>query len=230
MLETLLHAPSQLFHHVADGGRSPVKHFLHEPADLVVGRVRDHSRQVLVHRTDSGCDRHVIVIQHDDEVSARVSGIVQRLIGQSAAHRTISDDRDDIEVFFGEVAPDGHSPGSRDRGRCVTGTEGIVFRFIAAAERREAILCANCWEVLVSTGQDLVDVRLMAGVPDQLVTRGFESVVQRHGELRHAEGCTKMPPLLRNHVDVPLADGIHDLGQVRLLEPTKVGWIFDLIQ
>ena len=75
-----------------------------------------------------------------------------------------------------------------------------------------------------------MDVRLVPGVPDQLVPGCVVDVMQRHGELGDAETGAEMPTLLGHDVDVTVAHRIDDLGQLVLVQRPEIGGIFDLIQ
>ena len=71
----------------------------------------------------------------------------------------------------------------------------------------------------VSTSrQNLVAVGLVADVPNDLVFRGVEDVMQRHSQLDHAQAGAKVPTFLGHHVDDELAQFVRDLLQFLWLE------------
>ncbi len=70
--------------------------------------------------------------------------------------------------------------------------ERIVGRFLALGEAREAVLLADAEHPVAPPGEDLVRISLVADVPDQTVLRRVEDIVQRDGQLDHAEPRTEM--------------------------------------
>ena len=58
----------------------------------------------------------------------------------------------------------------------------------------QAALLSQRVELARPAGEDLVDVRLVTGVEDDLVARGVEDPVHRHGELDDAEVGPEMAP------------------------------------
>ena len=96
-----LHALLPLPHDVSDrraAGRcrraSPIF-----DAHAVVERIALDRRQVLRHRADVRRDRHLVVVEHDDEVAIRMAGVVQSLVRESGRERAVAEDRDDLEVL-----------------------------------------------------------------------------------------------------------------------------------
>ena len=67
------------------------------------------------------------------------------------------------------------------------GAVAIVFAFGAQGESVEAVRLADGVEPVLAAGEQLVDVALVAHVPDKLVLRRAEDLVQRDGELDHAQ-------------------------------------------
>ncbi len=202
----------------------------HKIAYLVVGRVRDHPRQVLVHRADCRPDGHVVVVQHDDEVALCVARVVECFIRQAARHGAVADHGQHVEVLLEHVTPHGNAPSRRDRGSRVSSSEGVVLRLVAPQERGEATPCADRRKTFIATCQHLVDVRLMAGVPDDLVARGVVDVVQRHRELRHPQARPEMATLLRQHVDVAGAQLVDQPVELVSAQAPEILRVFDMIQ
>ena len=62
----------------------------------------------------------------------------------------------------------------------------------------------------------------MADVPDQPVARGVEDIMQRDGELDHAEAGAEMPAGDGDRVDGLLAQFGGELGQVLFRKPPQV--------
>ena len=62
----------------------------------------------------------------------------------------------------------------------------------------------------------------MADVPDQPVARRVEHIMQRDGQLDHAEAGAEMPAGDRDGVDRLLAQLVGELAQLSLVEPAEV--------
>ena len=87
---------------------------------------------------------------------------------------------------------DRHAERGRDRGRRMADAERVVLAFLALRERREAVLLLDRGDAVAAAGQDLVRIALVADVPDQAVARRVEQVVQRDGQLDHAQAGAEM--------------------------------------
>ena len=79
--------------------------------------------------------------------------------------------------------------------------EAVVFAFGALGEPRQPAALAQRPDTVAPAGQDLVRIGLMADVPDQPVVRRVEHVVQRDGQLDHAEAGAEMPAGHRHRAD-----------------------------
>jgi hypothetical protein len=62
-----------------------------------------------VHRADVGRDRHLVVVEHDDDVAVGVPGVVEPFVRQAAGERPVADDGRDLEVLAAQVATGGHA-------------------------------------------------------------------------------------------------------------------------
>ena len=84
------------------------------------------AREVLAHGTDIGVDGHLVVVEDDDELRAKVAGVVERLERLAARQRTVADDGDDLVLLPSGIAREGHAEGRRDGGTRMADAEGIV--------------------------------------------------------------------------------------------------------
>ena len=82
---------------------------------------------------------------------------------------------------FGEPLGDGQT-----RTRMAT-IEDVVGRLRATREATDAIELPERTETLQPTGEELVRVGLVAGIPDEPVTRRFEQAVERDGQFHDPE-------------------------------------------
>ena len=135
-LQLFIHAACQTPHHTPRATGAFRKQVLHLTANPVVDRVRPHTGQILVHRPNVRRDRMVVVVQDDDQVPVRVSGVVEGLVSQATSHRPVSDDRNHAEVVAIQVSGDRRAERCRDRSRRVAGTEVIVLGLVTPEEWR----------------------------------------------------------------------------------------------
>ena len=85
-------------------------------------------------------------------------------------------------------------------------------------------------DAVAPAGQDLVRIGLVADVPDQAVARRVEHIMQRDGQLDHAEAGAEMAAGHRDGVDRLLAQFVGELAQLTLVEAAKVFGCMDLIE
>ena len=85
------------------------------------------------------------------------------------------------------------------------GAARVARQPAALAQRAEAVLAAR---------DDLVDVGLVPGVPDDPVARRVEDPVQREGDLDDAEARAEVPTGARDRVDEEVADLRGEDGQL----------------
>jgi hypothetical protein len=112
----------------------------------------------------------------------------------------------------------------------VAGAEHVVLALGALEEARHARLLAQRLHPRVAPGEELVRVALVPDVPHELVARGVEHVVQRHGELDHAEPRADVAAGPRAHVDEPPADLVRERAQVVAREGLEVGRRLDAVE
>ena len=103
-----------------------------------------------------------------------------------------ADHRDDTVVPAVKIARDGISEPGGNRRRGVRRAEGVVLAFLPAGKARETATLAQGTDLLAPAGQDLVRIALMADIPDQLIPRRIEQVVQGDGQFDNAEAGTQM--------------------------------------
>ena len=163
------------------------------------------------HRADRRGDRHVVVVEDDDQPRLEVSGIVHRLIGHAGRHGAVADDGDDPVVPALEVAGDRHAEPGRDRGRGMRRAEWVVLALRAPGEARQPAGLAERPDPVAPAGQDLVRIGLVADVPDQAVARRVEDIVERDRQLDHAEPGAEMAAGDRDGRDRLPAELVGDL-------------------
>ncbi len=203
---------------------------LRDMAKAAIGLRRDQLGQAGAQGTHRRGDRHVVVVEDHHQPRALRAGIVHRLIGHAGAHRPVADHRDHVAVVALEPGRGGHAEPGRDRGRAVRGAERVVIALRAPREARQPARLAQRADALAAAGDDLVRVALMADVPDQPVVWRVEHMVQRHGQLDHAQPGAEMPARHRDRVDRLLAQLRRELLQLRPVEAAQVRWRKDLVE
>ena len=82
----------------------------------------------------------------------------------------------------------------------------IMRALFRAGETAHAVKLAQAIEALAPAGEQLVNVSLVARVPDELVFGGVEDVMQGECELDYAEVARQVPAGSRYVVDKEVAD------------------------
>ncbi len=193
-------------------------------AQCVEGAAAGGAAQHLGQATDRLGDRHVVVVEDHQQVRFRLhaAGMHQCFERHACGHRTVTDHRHDLAVVAFGLACDGHAQCGRDRGRGVADTERVVLAFLALRERRDAVLLLDGVDLVATTGQDLVRVRLVTDVPDQLIDRGLVQVVQGHGQFDHAQAGGEVAAALAHRFDEVGAQFVGDRPQFGFVERAQV--------
>jgi hypothetical protein len=187
--------------------------------------------QVLVQGPDVRGDRHLVVVQDDDQVPIRVPCVVQRLVGQPAGHGAVADHGDHLEVLASQVTPGGDPYRGGDRGGRVPRAEDVVLALLALQEAGEAVPLADAGHLLTAAGEDLMRIRLVPDVPDELVARRLEHPVQRHRQLHRPQVGAEVRALVgADHVDDPLPHLGAQRGQLLGGQGADVRGKLDLVQ
>ena len=119
--------------------------------------------------------------------------VVQCLIGHTAGHGAVADDGDDVPVgLAGRLHRLGQTVGvAEDRGR-VAVFDPVVLTLASVRIARKTARLAKLREPGRAAGDNLVDVGLVAGVPQQDVPRRVEHPVQGEGQFDHTQVGTQV--------------------------------------
>src|SRR5581483_1093908 len=208
----------------------PLRHLLAEVAQRHIGAAGEQTGEISRHGADRRRNRHLIVVEDDDQAPVHGSGIVERLIGHACGHGAIADDADHIVLAAGEIARHGHAESGRDRRRRMRSAEAVVFAFRALGEAGEAAALTQRANAIAPSGQDFVWVGLVAHIPDQLVVRRIEDIMQRDSELDNAETCAEMPSGHGDGVDRFGTKLVCNLLQVMRIDTAQIGRALDGIE
>src|SRR5262249_18003684 len=98
------------------------------------------------------------------------------------------------------------------------------------AERGQALILADRVEAIAAAGEDLVRIRLVPYVPEDLVARGVEEAVERHRQLAGAEVGAEVTADLADHVDDLLPDLLGDPLQLRVGKAGEIAGRADRVE
>ena len=174
---------------------------LHTLADPHRDRARDDGAQVLVDGADVRRDRHAVVVEHHDDVATGVAGVVHRFVRQPTREGAVAHDRDHLELLAFQISRRGDPERRREAGAGVPRAELVVRTLVASQEAGQAAGLTQRGEALVTAGEDLPRIALVADVPHDPVARRVEAMTQRHRQLDDAQPRADVAPRLGHHVD-----------------------------
>ena len=145
---------------------------------------RHQPRQISTHGADRRGDRHVVVVEHDDQPRMAGAGVVHRFVGHAGAHGAVADHANDVAVVLLaarvlQVAGNRHAEAGGDGGGRMRGAERVVFALAAAGEARQAAGLTEGPNAVAAPSENFMRIGLMPHVPDQPVARGVEDRVDR---------------------------------------------------
>ena len=108
--------------------------------------------------------------------------------------------------------------------------ERVIFALAALGEAAQAPAHAKRADAVAAAGDDLVRIGLVADVPDQGVGGRVEHMVERDGQLDHAQAGAEVPPgdrHRRNHLG---AKFLGQLGQLVLGQRANIGGRIDGVE
>ena len=164
---------------------------------------RAQTGKIAVHATEILGDRHLIVVDDDDEITALFGSVVQSFESDRRAQRTVADDGDDVADFacsrsgMLHITCFGKTAGKGDGRAGMAQHEGIMLAFQRIGETRHLAEPRLVQIRLGAPGKHLVHVALVGDIENETVTWRTEHAVQRHGKLHHARFEPMWPPCFR---------------------------------
>ena len=110
------------------------------------------------------------------------------------------------------------------------GAETVVFAFGAFGESGQTAALAKGANAVAPAGQNLVRIGLVPDIPDQPVARRIEEVVQRDGQLDHAEPGPEVTAGHRHRADGLGPQLVRHLPEVFSFEAAQVRGTFDGVE
>ncbi len=212
-----------------DGDRGD--HVVEALPEVLVDGGRGKPAQVAGHRPDVRPDRHLVVVEHDDQVLPDLACVAEGLEGHAAGEGSVADHGDDLALGVApKLLAEKQAQGRRKRGRGVSRVERVVGAFAPFRETAHPVPTPQRGKILPAAGDDLVRVALVTDVPDDLVAGGFEYPVQGQGQLHHAEVRRQVAAVLRDDPDDVAPDLGGEAVELAVGEPFDVLGRIDVLQ
>ncbi len=230
-LGRLFHPMRELAHR-----RHGAEHLLAHLFGGGVQRPREQAGQVFRQRAHRRADRHLVVIEDDQQIDVALDArIVEGLEGQARAHRTIANHRDMTTTVRALVLAllarrDGHAQRRGDAGRRMRSTKVVVLALATPREPGQAVELAQAPHALAAAGEDLVRIALMTHVPNQTVIRQVEHVVDGHREFDRPQIGRQMPARAGHRSQQELAQLIGQLLELGTTQRTHLRRTVDPLQ
>ena len=226
--------PARIFFNLArfflNAVREHARHPFGEPAHRLIGRARKQARKIGAHGTDGRCNRHVIVIQNNNQPVFQRAGIIHGLKRHACAHSPVANDGDDVIVIVHEIACYGHAKTGGNRCRTMRCAERVVDAFRPLGEARKPAPFAQGANAVAASGQNFVRIGLMPDIPDNPVFRRVENMVQGHGQLHYPKPRAQMPAGFRHSRNGFVAQFVGKLAQIFARQFTQIRRICDFVK
>jgi hypothetical protein len=131
-----------------------------------------------------------------------VHGFERDAVGEGG----VAEDTDHVFLASPLIAGGAHAEGRAQCGAGVARPVAVVFAFRPQGESIQTIGGADGAESVLSAGEDLVDVDLMAHVPHEFVGGGFEAAMQGDSQFDDPQVRPQMAAVLGESVDQFLSD------------------------
>ena len=205
VLDALLHRVQRVVGDGAEAGLA-VEPLLDGVQRRLVARIGADVGELVGQAADGRRVGPSVVVDDDDDPTVARRDVVERLPGHAAGHRAVADDRDDRGVDAAQLVGLGHTVGVRKTRRRVRVLHPVVLGLGLARVPGKPVGLPEPFELRGPSGEHLVHVRLMPGVPHDPVTRRLEDAMERHRQLDHAEVRPEVPAVPRDGIDQPGAD------------------------
>ncbi len=135
-----------------------------------------------------------VVIEDDGQVGPERADVVERLVGHAPGQRAVAHHHHHLARLGPPALGLGQSQGVAEAGGGMAVLDQVVGRFRPAGVAGEAARLPQGGELVPPTGQDLVDVGLVAGVEDDLVGGAVVDAVEGQGQLHHPQVGAQVAP------------------------------------
>ena len=143
--------------------------------------------QVLIQAAVILGNGHIVVIDHDNEVSMQLCRKIQRLQRLSAREGAISNHRNHIPALSLQIPSLGHTAGKADRSRGMTHSEKVMFTLIGVAVTGHIVVVFRIEVGILAASQHLMGIALVRHIKNDLILWGIKHIMQGNGGFHHAE-------------------------------------------
>ena len=189
-----------------------------------VKAIHPQAIEIIRDSADARANRHLIVVQHDQQLGRLLAArVIQGLEHDAAWQRPVADHRDGMAISFAEkLVAAVQSEHGRDAASGMARHEQIVGAFVRIRVAHQSAAGANRGKLAVAAGDELVRINLMAGVPNQAVAAEVERRVQGQAELDNAQVRSKMGRSIGDNFAQGVAHFAGELLQLRQRESLQV--------
>ena len=82
---------------------------LADVAQLQIRMAGQQPREIGRHGADRRRNRHLVVIENNDQTRVHRAGVVHRLVGHAGRHRAVSDDGNNVVRLSSQIPRHGHA-------------------------------------------------------------------------------------------------------------------------
>src|ERR1017187_1529774 len=204
-LNSFFHLVTNLRHFRADA-REALQKMIEPLMRRSVRRMAHNAIEIFGDCPDVLGDAPLIIIEDGNETLGCGLDVVEGLIRNAVGESRVTGDADHILIRLAMVTRCSHPEGRGKRRAGGASAKPVVGAFRTECEPHRAAGLSNLGESPATAGQKLVDVHLVADVPDKLVLGRVENAVQRDGQFDHAEIRREVAAGLAQHRDQFVTD------------------------
>ncbi len=175
-------------------------------------------------------DRHLIIVQHHDEIPLLLPGTVEGLKGHARCQSAIPDDRHHLEILSAQVSGFGHTKGSRNGGSTVPCPEGVIDTLLPFGKAADPPFLPQGLKSFLPAGNQLMGIGLVPDIPDELVPGRIKDIVQGQRQLHDPQARGQVTPCLRAHGDDLLPDLLGQTWEIPSLQSPQIGGRIDALE
>ena len=215
------------------GGLAQARQARHETADALaqreVGLVQAQGGEGRGQSRDGGRVAAPVVVEDDDDALAADAEVVEGLVGHSAGERAVAHEGDHVarsavaDELVARFEGHGEPVGVGERGRGVRGLDPVVLALAAVGVSGESAALAQGLEAVAASGEEFVDVGLVARVEEQDVIGGAKDPVQGEGQFHYAEVAPQVAAGGGHRRDDEVADLAAQLVEFLVGEGQEIG-------
>ena len=151
-------------------GRYSGKHIAIQAFETEVSGTDPHALQKSCRAANIFIDRHVVVVENNDNRLFAGSGSRKAFIRQSARQGAVTQNRHNIIMLATEGSCLGHPNRNGNRVGGVAGNKSVIVTFMRLRETGDSSVLAQCIETFSASGYYFVDIALMTDIKNQTVT------------------------------------------------------------